>query len=120
MNSTKEKKFSRKIWIDLDNSPHVPFFYPIAKKMSSSGYNIKIAARDCFHFCGLTNHYNMKCVKIGKHYGKNKIIKLYGGTLRNNHASLGFARCLGFKKIEDVHFTKLLGFKKWKYREVKK
>ena len=50
---------------------------------------------------------------------KRKIVKLCGGTLRNNHASLGLARRLGFTEIEDIHYIKLLGFKKWTYREVK-
>ena len=46
--------------------------------------------------------------------------QFFGGTLRDNLASLGLARQLGFKEVEDIHFLKLFGFKKWKYDEVQK
>jgi|SRR5215472_1465205 len=38
----------KKIWIDLDNSPHVPFFAPIIQERESQGYTVCVTARDCF------------------------------------------------------------------------
>jgi hypothetical protein len=36
------------IWIDLDNSPHVPFFAPIIKELRRCGYSVLLTARDAF------------------------------------------------------------------------
>ena len=33
------------IWIDLENSPHVPFFVPIIKRLENEGYHILVTAR---------------------------------------------------------------------------
>ncbi len=37
-----------KIWIDLDNSPHVPFFAPIIEELEKRGYSVALTARDCY------------------------------------------------------------------------
>ncbi|MGZ3612328.1 MAG: DUF354 domain-containing protein [Syntrophales bacterium] len=37
-----------KIWIDLDNSPHVPFFRAIIRQLKNRGYSVLITARDRF------------------------------------------------------------------------
>lgn len=71
------------IWIDLDNSPHVPFFLPIIKKLENKGYRITITARDCFQVLGLAKYYGLQYKKIGKHYGSNKILKVLGTLLRS-------------------------------------
>ena len=71
-----------KIWIDLDNSPHVPFFKPIKEKLEKRGYSIVLTARDCFQVCGLADLMNLKYKRIGRHYGKNMILKAAGLFLR--------------------------------------
>jgi predicted glycosyltransferase len=68
----------KKIWIDLDNSPHVPFFAPIAKELEDRGYSVLITARDCFQVCELADLLKLQCHRIGRHYGKNKLLKLAG------------------------------------------
>ena len=70
------------VWIDLDNSPHVPFFYPIIHKLKKNNYPVLITARNCFQTCGLADYYGLKYVKVGKHYGKNKVLKVVGTFLR--------------------------------------
>lgn len=67
-----------RVWIDLDNSPHVPFFKPIIAELEKSGYAVVVTARDCFQVCGLTELLNLPCKRIGRHYGKNKIAKACG------------------------------------------
>ncbi len=42
---------SKKIWIDLDISPHVVFFRPIIAELQKRGYEIVLTARDCFQVC---------------------------------------------------------------------
>ena len=37
----------RKIWIDLENSPHVLFFRPIIEELEKLGLPIFVTARDC-------------------------------------------------------------------------
>lgn len=67
-----------KIWIDLDNSPHVPFFAPIIEELELSGHSILLTARDCFQVCDLANLFNLNYRRIGRHYGKNPIWKFAG------------------------------------------
>jgi uncharacterized protein len=72
-----------KIWIDLDNSPHVPFFAPIIKELENHGYRLEVTARDCFQVCGLADLHGLKYKKIGRHYGKNKVAKVLGTLYRS-------------------------------------
>ena len=72
-----------KIWIDLDNSPHIPFFYPIIREMEKRGFNFVLTARDCSQTCGLADLYNLSYTRLGRHYGKNKILKVVGLILRS-------------------------------------
>lgn len=73
----------KKIWIDLDNSPHVPFFKPILEDLHKRGYEDLLTARDCFQVCGLADLMKLKYKKIGRHYGKNKILKILGLLIRS-------------------------------------
>lgn len=73
---------NKKIWIDLDNSPHVPFFKPIIAELHRHGLEVVITARDCFQVCGLSDLYGIEYARIGRHYGKNRIIKGVGLAMR--------------------------------------
>lgn len=74
---------AKKIWIDLDNSPHVPFFAPIIEELEQLGYSVLITARDCFQVCDLARLFNLNYRRIGRHYGKVKILKLAGLCIRS-------------------------------------
>jgi len=71
-----------KIWIDLDNSPHVPFFEPIIEQLGKRGYSTFITVRDCFQVCDLADLHHLPYKRVGRHHGKNKILKLAGLCLR--------------------------------------
>jgi len=73
---------SKKIWIDLDNSPHVPFFIPIIKELEGRGYSVTLTARDAYQVSELVDLFGLKCRKIGRHLGKNKFLKVFGVCLR--------------------------------------
>lgn len=73
----------KKIWIDLDNSPHVPFFRPIINELNRRGYETVITARDCFQVCGLADLARIPYDKIGTHYGKNPFMKVLGLLVRS-------------------------------------
>lgn len=77
MNTSKVTP-TKKIWIDMDNSPHVPFFYPIVAELKKRGCEVLITARSCFQVCELADRLNMQYKLIGHHHGKYKIIKLFG------------------------------------------
>src|ERR1700730_16195199 len=71
-----------KIWIDLDNSPHVPFFVPIISELKAKGFEIFLTARDSYQVVELLKFYGVHARVIGKHYGKHKILKLLGTVWR--------------------------------------
>jgi len=73
---------SRKIWIDLDNSPHIPFFAPIIEELEKRGYSVLVTARDCFQVLGLARLHGLHHRVIGRHYGKSKILKIAGLGVR--------------------------------------
>lgn len=72
----------RKVWIDLENSPHVPFFCPILEELKSRGYEVALTARDCFQVCELADMAGLKYRKVGRHHGKNRVAKLTGLGMR--------------------------------------
>src|SRR6266849_4555816 len=72
----------KKIWIDIDNSPHVPFFMPITAELEQRGCETVITARDAYQVSELVDFYGMKCHKIGRHFGRNKILKVLGVCVR--------------------------------------
>ena len=73
----------KRIWIDLDNSPHVPFFRPIIGELQSRGYSVVLTARDAFQVSELTNLHHLQCKAIGRHYGRNKFMKVVGLLVRS-------------------------------------
>lgn len=72
----------QKVWIDLENSPHIPFFDPIIKELKRRDYQVVLTARDCFQVCELADMAGLEYRKIGRHYGKNSLAKLTGLCIR--------------------------------------
>jgi len=67
-----------KIWIDLDNTPHVPFFIPIIRELEKRGHHVVLTARDAFQVCELADEKRLQYLKVGRHYGRNAIRKIQG------------------------------------------
>jgi uncharacterized protein len=67
-----------KVWIDLDNTPHVPFFEPIIREFRARGYDVLCTARDAFQVCDLAKSRGVEFIQVGKHSGKNRIRKAIG------------------------------------------
>ena len=72
----------KKLWIDLDNSPHVPFFAPIIKELESRGHFVLVTARDFAQVTQLAELMHLRCKTIGRHYGKNTLLKIAGVAIR--------------------------------------
>jgi len=81
--SYKQRLQGKKVWIDIDNSPHVPFFLPIIKELEYRGAEVVLTARDIYQVCELLNFFKLPCKVIGGHYGKNKVFKVLGNCLRS-------------------------------------
>ena len=41
----------KKVWIDIDNSPHVPFFLPIIEELEKANIEVVLTARDIYQVC---------------------------------------------------------------------
>lgn len=78
-----DKLRGKKIWIDLDNTPHVPFFRPIIDELNSRGYECYLTARDAYGVIDLADYFGLKYKKVGHHYGKNKMLKVIGLVIRS-------------------------------------
>ncbi len=72
------------VWIDLDNSPHVPLFAPLIKSYQAAGIEVILTARnhaqtiELLENAGFSGSFEI----IGKHYGKNKFNKIRGLLVR--------------------------------------
>lgn len=121
------------IWIDLDNSPHVPLFRPIIEALEARGHSVTITARDYGQTLPLLDMWGMKYQAIGRHGGKGKagkIINLFHRAnqlrsyIRNRKIDLALshgsrtqliaARMSGIKSILmlDYEFTEAFIFNK--------
>jgi predicted glycosyltransferase len=91
-----------KIWIDLDNSPHVPFFAPIIEELQNRNYSVVVTARDCFQVRELADLFHLNYKLIGRHSGKSRLRKLVGlcfraleliPTIRREKPDLAVSHC---------------------------
>jgi predicted glycosyltransferase len=73
---------SKRIWIDLDNTPHVPFFLPIIRALERDGHSVYVTARDAFQVCSLADYHGLEYRRVGRHYGANKVMKAAGTLWR--------------------------------------
>lgn len=76
-NKTARRSASRfKVWIDIDNSPHVPFFAPIIEELQKRDIDLLLTARNMYQVCELLEFFQMPCKVVGGHWGKNKMLKV--------------------------------------------
>ncbi len=64
------------IWLDLDNSPHVPLFIPVLNELKKRGEQFEVSARDFAQTLGLLKLWNVPHIPIGTHGGKSKAGKV--------------------------------------------
>src|SRR5258708_15371361 len=76
------KRTKGKIWIDLDNTPHVPFFAPIIEELQKCNYSVTVSARDWFQVRELADLFHLNYKLNGHHSGKSKIRKVAGLCFR--------------------------------------
>lgn len=59
-----------RLWIDLANSPHVPFFRPLVDRFTAAGHQVEITARDFAETLPLAHAARLDPQVIGKHGGR--------------------------------------------------
>jgi len=80
-----------RLWIDLANSPHVPFFRALIDRFKAEGHEIEITARDFAETVPLANAANLSVEVVGVHGGRP--ISAKASNLVNRAWSLaGWAR----------------------------
>ena len=59
-----------RVWIDLANSPHVPFFRALTDRFLAAGHQVEVTARDFAETVPLAHSAKFKPHVIGKHGGR--------------------------------------------------
>ena len=80
----RNQSMIKKIWIDLDNSPHVPLFRPIIRELNGRNIETVITARDYAQTKKLLQLWDVPHLLIGKHGGRNKAKKVLNLLVRSN------------------------------------
>ena len=107
-----------RIWIDLANSPHVPFFHALIPEFTSRGHQVEITARDFAQTVELATRAGMVPHVVGGHGGGSIAGKAgnlvgRGAALRkwargrgidlavshNSYAQIAAAAALGIKSV---------------------
>jgi len=65
-----------RIWIDLDNSPHVLFFEPIVRRLTALGHDVVLSARDRAQTLALCERKGLRVRRIGSDGGSTSLGKL--------------------------------------------
>src|SRR5215831_10209719 len=83
------------IWIDLANSPHVPFFHALIPDFTARGHTVEISARDFAQTVALAGRAGMPAHVIGGH-GGGSITGKAGNLIGRASALRKWARDRGF------------------------
>jgi predicted glycosyltransferase len=81
-----------KLWVDMDNAPHVHVLRPIIVELERRGHRVEITARDYGQTLPLLEFYGLKARCIGRHGGKNrarKYVSFIARTLSLVYFALG-------------------------------
>lgn len=84
-----------KVWIDVDNSPHVLFFGPIIEELRRRGNEVEVTARDYAQTLGLLRLRRIEHTVVGRHDGRHLLLKILG-LFRRTGQLVNFARGKGF------------------------
>ncbi|HEV2800022.1 MAG TPA: DUF354 domain-containing protein [Pyrinomonadaceae bacterium] len=108
-----------RIWIDLANSPHVPFFAALAEEFRARGHELEVTAREFAQTVELAVSANLQPAVIGGHGGrelKGKAGNLFGraralrswartrprfdlAVSHNSYSQIVAARSLGLRSV---------------------
>lgn len=75
---------AKKIWIDLENTPHIPFFKPVIRELEKRDFRVVLTARDAYQTCEMATRFGFTFTMIGKHYGRRRLLKFWGLLARSS------------------------------------
>src|SRR6185436_1192890 len=84
-----------RLWIDLANSPHVPFFRALIDRFEAAGHEVEVTARDFAETVPLANAANLTHEVVGVHGGRQVSAKA-GNLMSRAWALAGWARLRNF------------------------
>jgi predicted glycosyltransferase len=84
-----------RLWIDLANSPHVPFFKALTKRFVDQGHEIEFTAREFAETVPLAQAAGFAPAVVGAHAGRD-VSKKAGGFVSRAWALAGWARGRNF------------------------
>jgi predicted glycosyltransferase len=105
-----------RLWIDLANSPHVPFFRALANRFNSQGHDIEITARQFAETVPLAQATGFSAHVIGAHAGRAISAKA-GGLISRARALARWARkrefdlALSHNSYSQILAARVLGIK---------
>jgi len=77
------KNSKGKIWIDLDNAPHIPFFSPIHRELEERGYEVWVTASARHQVSEMATMHGIPHLLVkGGYYGSNRVLKIAGILFR--------------------------------------
>ncbi|MGZ8843923.1 MAG: DUF354 domain-containing protein, partial [Pyrinomonadaceae bacterium] len=105
-----------RIWIDLANSPHVPFFHALIPEFTARGHQVEITARDFAQTVELATKAGMMPHVVGGHGGstfRGKAGNLVGraASLRKWARDRGFDLAVSHNSYAQIAAAAALGIK---------
>jgi len=64
-----------RVWIDLTNSPHVPIFAPLVRRMQARGWDVSVTARAFAQTIALLELHGIEHTVVGHHGGRSRLGK---------------------------------------------
>jgi predicted glycosyltransferase len=61
-----------RVWIDLTNSPHVPIFAPLVRRMQARGWDVSVTAREFAQTLSLLELHGIEHTVVGRHGGGSR------------------------------------------------
>ena len=84
-----------RVWIDITNSPHVPFFRPLIRLLEQDGHTVHVTARAFAQIEQLLRLHGIDATIIGTHGGRTRTGKARAMARRLRQLR-GWARALSF------------------------
>ncbi|CAN5476302.1 DUF354 domain-containing protein [soil metagenome] len=107
-----------RIWIDLANSPHVPFFRPLVKEFQDRGHEVEVTARDFAETVDLAQAAGFTPEVISGHGGRELTGKA-GNLVRRAGALRGWAHSRAFAlAVSHNSYSQILAAKALSLRSV--
>ncbi len=107
-----------RLWIDLANSPHVPFFRALIDQFFARGHEVETTARDFAETLPLATAAGLDATRVGHHGGRN--VSRKAGNLMSRAWALGsWARKRRFDlAISHNSYSQILAARALKMRSV--